>query len=256
MTAFARTDTSMLGCWWWTVDRWTLAAIGALIGIGALMILAASPPVADRLGMESFYFVRRQLTYLPVALGILLSVSILSPRGIRRLGVIGFLIALILLALTPVFGAEIKGAQRWISLGHISLQPSEFIKPTFAVVAAWMFAQQRLHGSFPGDLVSTGLYLLVTGLLVLQPDFGMALVISAAWFTQFFLAGLPIFWVALCTLLGAAAIVVGYYMLPHVQSRIDRFLDPSLGDSYQVDTAPGRVYERRPLWPRARRGDG
>jgi cell division protein FtsW len=234
MNAFARTDTSILGRWWWTVDRWTIAAIGLLIAFGLMLTMAASPPVAGRLGYDQFHFVRRQLGYLPLALVVLFVVSLMSPRGIRRLAVAGFVVALAALLATFLFGTEIKGARRWLSLGGLSVQPSEFVKPTFIVVTAWLFAMREGGAPYLGRNASVALYAAVAALLLLQPDFGMAVVVSAVWFTQFFIAGLPLAWVAAFIAMGLAGSVGAYLMLPHVQSRVDRFLDPSSGDTYQV----------------------
>ncbi|MBK18552.1 MAG: putative lipid II flippase FtsW [Rhodospirillaceae bacterium] len=234
MTAFTRTDTSLLGRWWWTIDHWTLAAVALLIGFGIIMTMAASPPVADRLGFDSFYFVQRQLIYLPIAIAALIGVSLMSPRGIRRFAVGLFVLSLLLLIATFFFGTEIKGARRWINISGLSLQPSEFIKPAFAVVTAWLFAIRGENGKETGKVAAIVLYGLVASLLLLQPDFGMTVVVSAVWFTQFFLAGLPLIWVAGFIALGIGGGVAAYFLLPHVASRVDRFIDPSSGDSYQV----------------------
>jgi cell division protein FtsW len=233
----ARADTSLLGRWWWTVDHWTLAALGCLIGAGAVLAMAATPAVATRIGLDPFFFVRRQLEFLLPALVILFAVSLLSPRTVRLVAMVGFLIAMALLAMTFVVGMEIKGARRWIHVPGLSLQPSEFVKPTFAVVAAWLFATQRKHERFPGDVISIGLYLLVMSLLLLQPDVGMAIVVTSVWFSQFFLAGLRMFWVLLLGGTGIGSLVGAYFVFPHVASRVNRFLDPSSGDNYQVATA-------------------
>jgi len=234
MTAFSRTDTSLLGRWWWTVDRWSLAAIALLVLFGILLTMAASPAVADRLGYDSYHFVRRQLAYLPFALTLLFGASLLSPRGVRRTAVTLFALGLLLLGMTFVFGGEIKGARRWITIAGFSLQPSEFVKPAFAVVAAWLFAQPpEGKGRFARHLAVV-LFATVVGTLLMQPDVGMAVVVSAVWLTQFFLAGLPMIWVALFVAAGVVGMVGAYFLLPHVASRIDRFLDPSSGDSYQV----------------------
>ena len=237
MIAFARTDTSILGRWWWTVDRGTLAAIALLIAIGAILTLAATPAVAERLGLDSFHFARRQLALVPLALMLLFALSLLSVRATRRIALLGFLIAFGCLVATLLAGAEINGARRWIGFAGLSIQPSEFVKPAFAVIAAWMFSEQRLREGFPGNAISIGFYVAVLGALLLQPDFGMAAVVSAVWFLQFFLAGLPIAWVGVFALLAGAGMIGAYLAFPHVASRIDRFLDPATGDSYQVDTA-------------------
>src|SRR5258707_3645448 len=162
-------------------------------------------------------------------------VSLLPPRTIRRVALVGFLVAIGLLALTFVVGVEIKGARRWINLPGLSLQPSEFVKPTFAVVTGWLLAEGKLRESFPGPLIAAFLYVVVIGLLVKQPDLGMAVVISAVWFAPGFLAGLRLYWVVVGLASGVVGLIGAYMFLPHVTSRIDRFLDPANGDSYQVN---------------------
>lgn len=236
--SFSRADRSIVGRWWWTVDRTSLVALLVLAGIGAMLILAASPAVATRIGIsDSFHFVKRQLIVLPAALLVMIAISLLSPRNIRRLAVIGFIGGLGMLALTLVAGQEIKGARRWISLAGQSIQPSEFVKPCFAVVAAWMFAEQRKGRGVPGFLICSGLYLIVVALLLKQPDLGMTVVITAIWLIQFFLAGLPMIFVLIGGVGAVTGLIGAYFLLPHVASRIDRFLDPAAGDRYQVDKA-------------------
>ena len=235
MNVFARSDTSVLGRWWWTVDRWTLAAVGALIAFGIIMALAASPAVAERIGLDYFYFARRQLIYLPVALALMIGASLLSPTGVFRAAMVTLTIFSLLVVATFVIGTEIKGARRWIGLGPISVQPSEFLKPAFAVAAAWLFASARTGDIKHGNLISIATFGTIVGLLLLQPDVGMSVVISVVWSAQFFLAGLPLYWAVLLIVGGAGALVAAYFTLHHVASRIDRFLDPSSGDSYQVD---------------------
>ena len=233
----ARTDTSLVGRWWWTVDRWSLAALGLLLAAGALLVMAASPAVAERIGLDAFHFVRRQGVYLVPAIVVMIGISLMTPLNIRRLAVVGFVLVLALMVATLVCGHEVKGARRWLSIAGFVLQPSEFIKPFFAVVAAWMFAEHQRGQGFPGAIIAALLLVLVTGLLVLQPDFGMTVVIGAVWFAQFFMAGMPMTWIGALALVGLVGIASAYALLPHVASRIDRFLDPASGDSFQVDTA-------------------
>ena len=234
-TGIARTDTSILGNWWWTVDRWTLAAVFLLIGLGAILVVAASPPVAGRIGLDEFHFVERHLILLgPSILG-LLFVSVLSPVGVCRLSLLVFAGAVLGVCATLVVGTEIKGATRWIHLPGMSLQPSELIKPAFAVISAWLFTQRVAAPGFPGWTLAFALYLLVVLLLLLQPDFGMAVVITAVWGVQFFIAGLPTLLVLGLAIATIAGMVGAYYTFDHVASRIDRFFDPSSGDSYQID---------------------
>ena len=231
----SRADTSVLGIWWWTVDRWFLAAIILLMGIGALLVMSASPPVADRINVDSFHFVTRQFIFLGLAAACMFSISLLPVKWVRRLASIMFLGVIFLLIITPFIGSEIKGAVRWIHLAGITIQPSEFLKPAFAVVVAWMFAEGRLNPNFPGYIVSSLMLALCIFLLMIQPDFGQTVVVTSIWSVQIFLAGLPIILV-FCLGLGAVGLAVSAYLiLPHVQSRVDRFLDPASGDNYQIE---------------------
>lgn len=249
MSFGGRTDTSVIGRWWWTVDRWLLMSLVALIFIGLFLTLAASPGVAEKIGADSFHFVRRQFLFVLPAIVVMLAVSMLETRDVRRLAVVGFLGSLALMGVTLVFGHEVKGATRWLTLGGLSVQPSEFMKPFFAVMVAWMFAEGRMTPGFPGRSIACLLYALVAALLLLQPDVGMTLVVSAVFFAEFFLAGLPLVLVALAVVGGAGAVVGAYFVFPHVQSRIDRFLDPASGDSYQVTTAM-QAFGQGGLWGR------
>jgi cell division protein FtsW len=235
---FARIDQRPVARWWWTVDRWSLGALALLIGFGSVMSMAASPAVAERLGYTPLHFAERHLVTVPVALAIMIGVSLLTPRSVRRVAFIGFAIAVALLLLTFVTGVEIKGARRWIAVpGLSSVQPSEFVKPSLAVISAWLLAQSRTERRAPGYILSTLLVGGVLALLVLQPDLGMSIVVALVWAIQLFVVGLPI-WVAGFGAVGGAASIVGaYFMFGHVRSRFDRFLDPSSGDNYQVNTS-------------------
>ena len=237
MIALARNDHSIVGRWWWTVDRWSLAALILMIGIGAILIMAASPAIADRMGVDSFYFVRRQVAFMLPALVLMFGVSLLSPTSVRRLAVVGLGIALILMVVTMIAGVEVNGARRWLRLGGISLQVSEFVKPSFVVAAAWLFASQRTDPGFPANAICFAVCALIIALLMLQPDFSMAVLIAAVWFAQYFLAGLHLGWMVALAGAGAAGAAAAYAYIPHITSRIDRFIDPAAGDSYQVDTA-------------------
>ena len=235
MTPFTRADTSIMGNWWWTVDRWSLVAIAALMAFGALLAAASSPAVAERIGLDALYFIKRHFMLLPVSVILILGISALTPVQVRRLAVIAFLGCVVLLAATLMLGVEIKGARRWLSLAGFSLQVTEFVKPTFAVVAAWLFSEAAHDPRFPGRLICTGIFALVLGLVIAQPDLGQAVVITAVWMAQFFLAGLPMWLVAGLVALGVSGIVGSYFTLSHVTSRIDRFLDPDSGDTYQIE---------------------
>ncbi len=237
MVTLARTDTSLVGHWWWTVDRWNLGAVAVLALLGAVLTLAASPAVAERIGLDTFYFARRQMIYLALGLSAMIAVSFLSLRGVRRFAVALMVVSIVLMVLTLVFGAEIKGATRWLHVAGISIQASEFVKPAFAVVAAWMFSASRLDDQIPGYSIAVGLYVCVVGLLMLQPDVGMSIVISAIWGIQIFVAGLP-----LLIVIGVAGIFLcgsigAYFAFDHVRGRVDRFLDPDIAEGFQVARA-------------------
>ncbi len=234
MSIFSRTDTSVLGQWWWTIDRWTLAALAALVAIGAVLTMAASPAVAERIGLDAFHFVNRQFVFLPASLVVIFVVSLFTPRSIRLLASACLVLSLVAMAATLVVGVDIKGASRWLSLGGFSFQPSEFVKPGFAVIAAWMFSRRCMDDGFPGYMISTALFLLIAVLLLLQPDVGQTIVVALVWGGQFFLAGLPLTLVALVSLLFLGGGAAAYQVFPHVQARVDRFLDPSAGEGYQV----------------------
>jgi cell division protein FtsW len=235
MSSFSRIDRSIVGRWWWTVDRWNLLALLLLIAIGILLTLAAGPPAAERINLPPFHFVQRQFMMLPIALVLMFGVSLLSPRGVRRLSLILFVCGILATAATLVVGQEIKGAQRWLSIGGFSIQPTEFLKPAFAVITAWLFAKAHKTPDFPGRTICMVLFALTMALILAQPDLGMAAVVAVVWFGQFFLAGLPIVLVALLMALAVAGFVGAYYGFDHVSSRIDRFLDPESGDTYQID---------------------
>ncbi len=237
MSAIARTDTSLVTRWWWTVDRLTLAALAAIFATGAVLTLAASPAVAERIGFDTFHFARRQFVFLAAAAVVIFATSFLTAKGVRRLAVTIMAGAMVLMVAILFLGDEIKGASRWLLIGGFSLQPSEFVKPGFAVVAAWMFAEQRLDGRFPGYAIATGLFIIVAALLLLQPDVGMTMVVAVVWSVQFFVAGLPLLLVVGLGFLFLGASVAAYFSFGHVQARVDRFLDPAGGESYQVGRA-------------------
>ena len=237
MPILSRADTSVLGRWWWTVDRWTLVAITALIGFGYIMMLAASPAVAERIHQARDIFILKQVVFLAMAALVVVAVSLLTPRGVRRVALAGCLLALVLTGLTMIVGAEIKGARRWISLPGMSLQPSEFLKPCFAVAAAWLLAEGQRSKRFPGMALAFGVFAIIAVLLKSQPDMGMLAVIVGVFFMQLFVAGLNIVFVGI-GLAGIAGAAAGAYaFFPHVRSRVTKFLDPAAGDNFQVTRA-------------------
>jgi cell division protein FtsW len=223
--------------WWWTVDKLTLAAVGALMLVGVVLSLAASPPVAGRLGLDPFYFVNRHILFLAPTIAVLLSVSFLNSRQIRRLSLFVFAVSLIMVALTPVFGAEIKGAKRWLIIFGVNIQPSEFLKPAFVILIAWLFGESAKRPEMPANSMALALLLMVVALLVIQPDFGQTMLIVLVWSALFFMAGMRVIW--MFGIAGAASfgLTVAYFTVPHVASRIQRFLNPSSGDTFNIDIA-------------------
>ena len=237
MPALSRADNSLLGRWWWSVDRWTLLAIAALIGFGYVLMLAASPAVAERIHQARDALILKQVLFLTVAGVIVVLISLLSPRDVRRMALIGCGIALALTVLTLFMGVSIKGARRWIALPGLSLQPSEFLKPCFAVTAAWLIAEGRRNLRFPGMLIACVLYGVILLLLQAQPDIGMLIVVTAVFFAQLFIGGLNLYLAGLLGGLFATAGGLAYMLFPHVQARVGKFLHPNRGDNFQVDTA-------------------
>lgn len=232
---FSRVDRSPLGQWWWTVDRTTLTAFLALAVIGVLMVATASPPVAERLGLDSFYFLTRHLIFIVPSVILMVGVSVLSPRWLWRFASLAFPVLIVCLIAVLIFGAEVKGARRWLPIAGMSVQPSEFLKPIFALVTAWFLAQSKKKGNLKGAVAATALYGLCVALLMMQPDFGMTFVLTAMWCVQIFLAGLPLRYVAGLLVLLVLGVIIVYASFGHVQSRIDRFLNPESGDNYQVE---------------------
>ncbi|MDP4725503.1 MAG: putative lipid II flippase FtsW [Alphaproteobacteria bacterium] len=232
-TVFSRRDTSVIGRWWWTVDRWSLGAILVIIGLGVLLSFAASPPVANRLNLGTFFFVKRHLIMVPPALLIMFGISLLTPLHIRRLASFVYLTGVLMLIATLLYGIEIKGAKRWLMLAGMSLQASEFIKPAFAVLAAWMLAEKYKDPEFPGLSVSMVLLVILMLLLLLQPDLGMTLVLISTWIGQLFVAGMPLIWMGILAGLGIVCLCGAYFLFPHVAKRMDQFFDPSAGDPKQ-----------------------
>lgn len=233
----SRAEPTLLGKWWWTVDRSLLFCVFGLMVIGVVALMAGGPPVAERLGLATFHFVNRQAIFLVPAVGILLFVSFLSPRWVRRLALVTFIGALAGVIACLFIGAEVKGARRWLSLGPMTLQPSEFLKPAFVVLVAWAFSEGSKRADVPGTLLAMLLLPITVVPLILQPDFGQTMLVTLVWGGLFFIAGLHWFWVMGLGGIGLVGIAAAYEFVPHVRERIERFMDKSSGDSFQVDTA-------------------
>ncbi len=233
----SRNDRGAIARWWFTVDRALLSAALLLMASGVLISMAASPPVASRIGLDPYHFIKSQLIYLGMAVCVLFAFSFLDRIWVRRFAIAGFAGSLLLMLLAQKFGPEIKGAHRWINIGPISLQPSEFAKPCFVVVTAWLFAERVRLPDMPAHFLAYGCFALFLVLLVMQPDFGQAALVTLTFGVLLLIYGVR--WSVIFGLAGGAAGlgVLSYVAVSHVRSRVDRFLNPDKGDTFQVDTA-------------------
>ena len=235
---FARTDRSALGLWWWTTDRFLLLAVAILIGMGVALSFGTSPAAAIRTGMsQPFHYAIRQTIFGIGAAGLVLGMSILTPRGARRASFIIYIVAIAIMCVLPFIGHAAKGADRWVQLGGFSLQPSEFMKPALIVLAAWMFAEAQKGEGVPGVSIAFGLYGVAVVLLLLQPDFGQTVLITMAFGVTFFMAGVPLRWIIGLAGVAAAGFVTVSLTFSHVHDRIHKFLSPDKADTHQIDKA-------------------
>lgn len=235
MNIFSRTNQTAFGAWWWTVDKTMLSLFLVLMICGVALVTTASPSVANRIGLSDYHFLLRHIVFLIPSLGFLLGLSIFSAKYVIRFATLLYVGAAAAMILVLLFGMEIKGAQRWLHIFGFSIQPSEFIKPAFIIMAAWLMGMQKSQENFPGNILTAGLYLFTVTLLLLQPDLGMTVVVTSVLAIQIFLAGFPFRWMIGVILLGVVGLVAAYNSFSHVQSRIDRFLHPEAGDNYQVE---------------------
>ncbi len=233
----SRAEPTFAGRWWWTVDRTLLFSIFGLMVAGLVLLMAGGPPVAERLGLSTFHFVNRQALFLGLAVPIMLFVSLLDPRWVRRLALVLFVGSLAAVVACLFVGAEVKGARRWLSVGGLTVQPSEFLKPAFVIIAAWAFSEGAKRSDVPGTFLALLLLPVTITPLILQPDFGQTMLVTLVWAGLFFIAGLHWFWVMGLGGAGLIGIVAAYEFVPHVRERIERFMDKSSGDSFQIDTA-------------------
>ncbi|MGQ3039799.1 MAG: FtsW/RodA/SpoVE family cell cycle protein [Brevundimonas sp.] len=237
--AFSRNDQSPLAKWFWTVDRGLLAAALTLMGLGVALSFASSPAaiLADQSISDPFHYSWRMMVWASGGLVLMLTTSLLSPRGVRRIAVLGLLGAIVVMAALPFIGNEVKGAARWINLGPFSLQPSEFAKPSLIVFAAWMFSEAQKGQGVPGVSIAFGGWALTVGLLLIQPDIGQTLLITTTFMAVFFMAGVPLKWVAALGAAGAAGVVGLYFAFSHMRDRLSRFFSPETTDTHQIDRA-------------------
>ena len=237
--AFSRNDQSPIAKWFWTVDRGLLAAALTLMALGVALSFASSPAAinADQSITDPFHYSWRMLVWASMGLVLMLGASLLSPRGVRRIAVLALLGAIVTMMALPFIGDEVKGAARWINLGPFSLQPSEFAKPGLIVFAAWMFAEAQKGQGVPGVSIAFGFWALTVGLLLIQPDIGQTLLVTTTFMAVFFMAGVPLKWVAVLAAAGMAGLVSLYFAFGHMRDRLSRFLSPESTDTHQIDRA-------------------
>jgi cell division protein FtsW len=241
---FARDKKTPLAEWWWTIDRELLVALVLLMICGVILSFAASPSVAERLGLGTWFFVIRQALFCVPALLVMVGVSFFTPRQARVSALVVLIISVALLWATLKFGAEVKGARRWMSLLGQSIQPSEFVKPAYAVLGAWLFSEKMVRRDVPGRLIATLIGIAIVAALLLQPDVGQTALMVATWSALLFLSGVS--WFIIFGLIGGAGGLgyAAYFLFPHVSKRIDSFINPeSGGNTYQVDKAVRSLLE-------------
>lgn len=232
--SFSRISRSRLADWWWTVDKVTLSLIMIITFIGAFLVFSASPSVARTIGYPDYHFIKRQIVFIFSALFLIFILSLQRLKTIRRIAIVGYVVTLALMAVTLIAGYETKGASRWIRILGFSIQPSEFIKPTFIVVSAWLLDGSKKFEDFPGGILSVGLYVLTALCLLAQPDVGMTIVVSLIWGFQLFLAGLPMFYVSILGVVAVIGAVGAYFTFDHVHDRVQLFFASNGDVGYQV----------------------
>lgn len=237
MVNLSRRNHSAFSKWLWTVDKVILFVSLALLTIGIILDVTASPAVARTIHVDDYWFVRKQVCYVAASVVVIFVLSMLRLKTIRQISLAGFVVIGILLVLTLFFGFETKGARRWMSIFGFSLQASEFMKPIFIIVTAWLLDCGKKYDYFPGMWISILLFCAVAGLLLLQPDVGMTLLVTAVFGLQLFLAGLPLLIVSIGVVGGLVGLVVLYFTFPHFHARVDQFLYGSNETSYQINKA-------------------
>ena len=237
MNVLSRTSRNPIAKWWWTVDRQMVIGVMVLLGMGFFAAFAASPAVAQHIGKSTYYFANKQLVFLVLAAFVFLAVSMLDAIWIRRLAVLLLVGAIGGVVLTLFAGVTVKGASRWLHIFGVSIQPSEMLKPAFVVVVAWLLARQRARFKAHDIWYALALLIGCCLLLAMQPDFGQTILLALVWMCLFYLAGGSLKLIAGLSSVGLAAGLYVYSAYPYFRSRIERFLDPSTGDTYQVDKA-------------------
>ena len=241
---FTRPESSIVGDWWHSVDRWALGALLALIALGLVLALAASPPLAHDNGLWTYHYVLRHVVFVLMGLTMIAAVSMSSVRMVRRIGSVLFVGALLATMLLPWLGTDFgKGATRWYSLGFFSLQPSEFLKPGFVVAAAWLISGSFVRFGPPGRTLSGVAAVAIAGMLALQPDFGQAVLVLAVWLVMIFISGAPILMLLVLGLMIGGAGAVAYFNSAHFAGRINGYMAGEVDPNTQLAYAQAAIRE-------------
>jgi len=233
--SFGKRGSTSIGRWFWTIDNVSLILLFSIMCFGAVLITTASPAVAERIKVSSFYFVHRQLLFLAASFFLIILFSAVSEKSLRRFILIGFVACLVLLISVLLFGDEVKGAKRWINILGFNLQPSEFLKPFYIFIMGLILSERYNKEKFPAFTTAILLHGIVVLLLILQPDFGMVITFTTVLAGQFFMAGLPLALIFIIGFLAIAGAFAAYTFLPHVARRVDSFLNPEATENYQVE---------------------
>jgi cell division protein FtsW len=237
MRQLSRADTSVLGRWWWSVDRVTLLALGVLIGIGYVLALAATPGLSMRVTDPHTAAMLKQIFFLALGGLTMLFMSMLSLRQVKLCALGMGILFFLLTGFTLLHGVEVDGAHRWIALPGFTVQPSEFLRPAFIIISAWLIAEARRTPGFPGKRAALGVFFATALLLKMQPDIGMTFLFTMVIFTQFYLDGLDLRWVGVAAAAVILAFVAAFLFISHVHTRVELFLHPTKTSAYQAITA-------------------
>jgi cell division protein FtsW len=222
----SRASRNLVAEWWWTVDRLAFIAVIALIGIGLMLAVAASPAASGGPVTEgNFFFAAKQIVFTVLAISVLFGSSLLKPSQVRDAALYVFVAALAGSILVLFIGNETLGARRWLDLGWFSFQPSEFLKPSFAVLAAAILADTR-PAPLPRPTITAIFVLPAILVLLRQPDVGQTFLLLALWAAMLFFAGLALKWIWVIGGGAAGLAALAYYLFSHVRHRVDQYFDP------------------------------
>ena len=229
--------------WWRSIDRNVFIFLFFLIIVGGLISFAATPAVAQKYNLEPYFFVKKHLFFIPIVFFFFFFTSSLSELGIKRFFLFIFLISIFFIFSSFFFEIEIKGTYRWAYILGYRFQPSEFLKVSFIIVSAWIFSSDIHLKNANNKLLTFLLYLFVSSLVLLQPNFSMFCIISLAYFAQLWISGLKWKWVGITSLFFGAIFSLCYLIIENVKRRVDVFLNLQISDNYQISQSLQAIAE-------------